>query len=220
MTFNRFLSISTLLVPIILLFSMIAGAYFYKHLEKKFRFVLLYFAVCFTIDILSRVAGEIYKNNLIFIVIFSLLELAFFYVFYRNCFFREKKPMYLIATCLALAYIVCEIFLLKDVTPKDFQPYSKVICSFLIIIMSINCLFDNITREPQDSSNIMLNSAFVIYFSLNLIFFLPVNFLINVTSSVKFYFWCANLLLTVSFYIFLSWQIWTNGSTHKRLRSG
>jgi hypothetical protein len=60
----------------------------------------------------------------------------------------------------------------------------------------------------------------VIYFSLNLIFFLPVNFLINVASSVKFYFWSANLLLTISFYTFLCKEIWKNGSTRKRLRSG
>lgn len=220
MTFNRLLSIGTLLVPLLLLFGIIAGACYYRYLDKKNKFLVVYLSICFTVDILSRIAGEIYNNNLIFIVIFSLLELVFFYVYYRVCFFKKNITLYTVATSIASVYMMYEMFTLKDVEPIDFQPYSKVICSFIIIIMSINSLFENISKEQQDSTIVKLSSVFVIYFSLNLIFFLPVNFLINVTSSVKFYFWFANLLLTVSLYIFLSKEIWKNGSTQKRLQSG
>jgi len=220
MTFDRFLSISTAVVPILLTVGLITGTYLYQYLEKKYRYLLLYFSICFLIDIISRIIGELYNNNLIFIIIFSLLELVFFYVYYRVCFFKRKINAYTLATIFGSLYMLYEMFALKDVSPKDFQPYSKVICSFIIIVMSINCLFENMAREHQDSAIIKLNSAFVIYFSLNLIFFLPVNFLINVASSVKFYFWCANLLLTVSFYTFLSREIWKNGSTQKQLQSG
>lgn len=220
MTFNRLLSIGTLLVPLLLLFGIIAGTFYYRYLDKKYQVLVVYLSVCLTVDILSRIAGEMYGNNLIFIVIFSLLELVFFYSYYQIYFFKKNKNIYTVATFIASAYIIYEIFALKDVEPIDFQPYSKVMCSFIIIIMSINCLFENINREQQDSAIVKLSSVFVIYFSLNLIFFLPVNFLINVTSSVKFYFWFANLLLTFSFYIFLSKEIWKNGSTQKRLQSG
>lgn len=220
MTFNRLLSIGTLLVPLLLLFGVIAGACYYRYLDKKNRFLVAYLSVCLAVDVLSRIAGELYSNNLIFIVIFSLLELVFFYAYYRFCFFKKNKKLYSVATFIASVYMLYEMFALKDVNPIDFQPYSKVICSFIIIIMSIDCLFENINKEQQDSAIVKLNSVFVIYFSLNLIFFLPVNFLINVTSSVKFYFWFANLLLTFSFYIFLSKEIWKNGSTQKRLQSG
>lgn len=220
MTFNRLLSIGTLLVPLLLLFGIIAGAFYYRYLDKKNKLLVVYLSICLTIDILSRIAGEIYNNNLIFIVIFSLLELVFFYVYYRVCFFKKNITLYTVATSIASVYMIYEMFTLKDVEPIDFQPYSKVICSFIIIIMSINSLFENISKEQQDSTIVKLSSVFVIYFALNLIFFLPVNFLINVTSSVKFYFWFANLLLTVSLYIFLTKEIWKNGSTQKRLQSG
>lgn len=220
MTFNRFLSIFTIVVPVLLSFGLITGACLYQYLEKKYRYLLLYFSICLLIDVVSRIVGELYNNNLIFIIIFSLLELVFFYVYYRVCFFKQKVNAYTVATVLGSLYMIYEMFALKDVSPKDFQPYSKVICSFIIIVMSINVLFEKMAQEHQDSKIIKLNSAFVIYFSLNLIFFLPVNFLINVASSVKFYFWCANLILTVSFYTFLSREIWKNGSTQKLLRSG
>ncbi|WP_026706580.1 hypothetical protein [Flavobacterium soli] len=220
MSFNRLLSIGTLLVPLLLLLGVIAGACYYRYLDKKNQFLVIYLSICLTVDIVSRIIGEVYHNNLIFIVIFSLLELVFFYVYYRVCFFKKNIWPYTVFTFIASVYMIYEMFTLNDVEPIDFQPYSKVICSFIIIIMSINSLFENLGKEQQDSMLVKLSSVFVIYFSLNLIFFLPVNFLINVTSSVKFYFWFANLLLTISLYTFLSKEIWKNGSTQKRLQSG
>jgi hypothetical protein len=220
MTFFRFLSIATILVPILLFLGIASGTYYYKFLEKKYRFLLLYLIICLVTDILSRIAGEFYDNNLIFIIIFSLFELVFFTVFYQACVFKRKKITYSILTFFAATYILYEMYILKDVLPKDFQPYSKVICSFIIIVMAINYFFEKINTEQEDNSGIKLNSVFVVYFSLNLIFFLPVNFLINVTSSVKFYFWCANFLLTISFYTFLGREIWKNGSIQKRLHYG
>jgi hypothetical protein len=220
MTFDRFLSLATLVVPLLLLFGISIGAYLKRHLEDRYRFLLIYLGMCLLIDVLSRIVGELYGNNLVFIIIFSLLELVFFYVYYRKFFFKRAVPIYTLITLLGSIFMLYEMAALKDVSPKEFQPYSKVICSFIIIVMSINCLFEKMADEQQDNAVIKLNSAFVIYFSLNLIFFLPVNFLINVASSVKFYFWSANLLLTISFYGFLCKEIWKNGSTRKRLQSG
>lgn len=220
MDFIQFFATCTLLVPFLLLFGILGGLYYYHFLDKKVQYLIVYLFICLTTDILSRIAATLYDNNLIFIVIFSLLELVFFYVYYRFCFFKKNIKIYSIITSLACIYMLYEVLTLKDVAPLDFQPYSKVLCSFIIIIMSINSLFENIGKEDQDTSIVKLSSVFLIYFSLNLIFFLPVNFLINVASSVKFYFWSANFLLTVSFYTFLSKEIWKNGSTHKRLQSG
>jgi hypothetical protein len=220
MTFTRFISVSTVLVPVLLFFGLVAGRYYYRYLDKKYRYLVFYLLICFCTDIVSRIVGEIYDNNLIFIIIFSLLELLFFYRYYRVCFFKKQIRVYTVITFLSAIYMLYEMYMLKDVSPRDFQPYSKVICSFVIIIISINSLFEKMDTEQPDNAIIRLNSAFVLYFSLNLIFFLPVNFLINVTSSVKFYFWCANLILTVSFYTFLSREIWKNGSTQKQLHSG
>lgn len=220
MTLTRIISIATVLVPVILFLGLIAGRYYYRYLDKRYRFLVLYLFICFCTDVLSRIAGELYNNNLIFIIIFSLLELLFFFWYYRECFYKRRIPVFTVVTLISAVYIIYEMYALKDVSPKDFQPYSKVICSFIIIILSINFLFEKMANQQTDQSIIKLNSTFVLYFSLNLIFFLPVNFLINVTSSVKFYFWCANLLLTVSFYTFLSMEIWKNGSTRKQLHSG
>ncbi|TRW27272.1 hypothetical protein FMM05_01135 [Flavobacterium zepuense] len=220
MTFFRAVSLATALVPILLFVGIAAGAYRFKSLKKQYRFLLLYLGICFLTDISSRIFGEIYNNNLVFIVIFSLLELLFFTVFYQVCLFKKKDMPSIILTIAATLYISWEVYILANATPKEFQSYAKVICSFIIIMMSITLFFEKIDSEQQDNSILKLNSAFVIYFSLNLILFLPINFLINVASMVKYYFWFANFLLTLLFYAFLSREIWRNGSTRKQLQSG
>lgn len=220
MSFSKFIEISTLLVPVLLLAGIITGCYYYKYLKKEFRFLLLYLIICFIIDVTSRIAGEFYNNNLIFIILFSLCEVLFFTIFYQVCFFKRKMWPYIIAGTASVIYIIWEIYTMWETPPSEFQTYSRALSSFIIIIMAIHFLFEKIEHEQKNNNAIKLNSVFIIFFSLHLIFFLPINFLINVPSSVKYYFWCANLLLTMFFYIFLSREIWRNGSTQKLLQSG
>lgn len=220
MTFNHLLSIATGTVPLILAVGVGIGLKRYKYLGRDFKWLIVYLIICLLTDVSSRIIGELYDNNLIFIVLFSLMEVIFFYNYFKKYLRKNSVSLYGYATICAVIYIVYELYSLKDVAPAVFQPYSKVISSFLIISMALNCLFETMKEEQRVHSSIMLNGLFVIYFSLNLILFLPVNFLINVPSSVKFYFWCANFVVTLSFYTYLSILIWKNGSTQKRLRHG
>ena len=220
MSFSKFIEVATLLVPALLFGGIVAGFYFYKYLKKEYIFLLIYLIICFVTDVSSRIAGEFLKNNLIFIVLFSLCEVLFFTVFYQVCFFKRKVTLYIVTGTAAAIYILWEIISLWGAHPSEFQTYSRVLSSFLIIFMAISSLFEKIEQKQKNNKAIRLNFIFLIYFSLHLIFFLPINFLINVASSVKYYFWCANLLLTISFYIIISLEIWKNGSMQKLLQSG
>src|SRR5690554_562703 len=184
MTFFRILSIATIIIPVVLVIGMVGSGYYYRFLKKEFKLLVLYLAGCLFFDISSRAAGEFYGNNLIFMVVFSLFELLFFSVYYQTCFFQRKIWWYRIATLAGSFYIGYEIYTLISVNPEHFQTYSKTFTAFLVIIMGIDFFFKKIRNEHLDSTyTIKLNSIFIIYFSLNLIIFLPVNFLINVASS-------------------------------------
>lgn len=208
------------LCPAILLFGIIIGCYHYKYLKREYKFLLLYLLICFLTDVSSRIVGEITKNNLIFIVLFSFFELIFFTTFYQVCFFKRKVRSVIIVSSIFGIYIIWEIFSLWNIPPAEFQTYSKTLSSFLIIFMAINYLLEKIEHKEKNNRVIMLNSVIIIFFSLHLIFFLPINFLINVPSFIKFYFWTTNFLLTLIFYAFLIREIWKNGSIQKQLRSG
>lgn len=214
------LAIITYIIPIVLIAGIGIGIYYYKFIKKEYRLLLLYLGICLVTDIISRIVGVIYGNNLIFIVIFSFLELLFFSIYYQIAFFKRRIWVYTIISSIALIFIAWEIVDLWNVPPSEFQSYSRVISGFFIIAIAINYLFEKIEEKQKQSSLIKLNYAFIIFYSLHLIFFLPINFLINVPSSIKFYFWSANLLLMVTFYVYLGREIWRNGLTQKRLHSG
>lgn len=220
------MNISTLLanitfsVPIILIFGLGIGIYYYKFIKREYQLLLLYLGICLITDIISRILGVIYGNNLIFIVIFSFLELLFFSIYYQIAFFKRRIWVYTIISSIALMFIAWEIVNLWNVPPSEFQSYSRVISGFFIIAIAINYLFEKIEEKQKQSTLIKLNYAFIIFYSLHLIFFLPINFLINVPSSIKYYFWLANLLLTLTFYVYLGREIWRNGLTQKRLHYG
>jgi hypothetical protein len=220
MTFSHVLSLFTTIVPLLLVVGIVVGIYYYCFLPLKYRYLLAYFGICLLIDVLSRVAGKLFENNLVLLIVFSLLELLFFYVFFRVCYFRRnvlKHTILVIAGCL---YMMTEIFLLDKIAASAFQSYSKTLSSFLILVMVIDYLFDSLRHKGNVAESIPELAAFIIYFSINLIFFLPINFLINVSSELKFYFWCINLVVTILFYLFLVREIWKNGSTQKQLQHG
>lgn len=220
MTFSSFLELSMWLVPLILISGIILGIYYYAAIELKYRYFILYFGICLLIDIVSRIAGNFYGNNLLFLVVFSLLELLFFYKFYRTCFFKRKVPRHFVATLIACIYMTGEIYLLSTTRPEEFQSYSKTLGSFIILLMIIDFLFEMLNKKQLNNDLLKFNSILIIYFSINLIFFLPVNFLINAPSYIKFYFWFVHLIVTILFYLFIMIGIWKNGVKRKLLQRG
>lgn len=220
MTFSSFLEFSMWLVPFLLLSGMTLGIYYYSVLELKYRYFILYFAICLLIDIVSRIAGDFYGNNLLFLVVFSLLELLFFYKFYSTCFFKRKIPKHFVAILIACMYMIGEIYVLSTTRPEEFQSYSKTLGSFIILLMVIDFMFEMLNKKQFNNELLKFNSILIIYFSINLIFFLPVNFLINAPSHIKFYFWFVHLIMTIIFYLFILIGIWKNGVKRKPLQRG
>lgn len=220
MPFSQLLSLFTLITPLVLMIGIAVGIYYYCFLPLKYRYLLIYFGICLLIDVLSRLVGKLFANNLVLLIFFSLLELLFFYFFFRVCYFRRKVIKHVVLVIAASLYILTELFLLSKIEAAVFQSYAKTLSSFLILVMVIDYLFDCLRRRENATDSIPELAAFLVYFSINQIFFLPINFLINVSSDMKFYFWCINLVVTILFYLFLVRQIWKKGLRQKRLQHG
>lgn len=206
-------------IPGLLIFGILGGLYFFKSLDKAHFVLVIYLGVCLLVDLSSRVYAAKYGNNLIFIPISGFLELTTFSFFYYQ-FLSKKRWLYPLVLA-ALVFIVYEALSINVANVADFQAYSRAIASFLVTLMSINCFFEWIGSEQSIPGNLwFLNSGILIFYAFNLICFLPVNFLINVDSDVKFSFWFANFLVTLIFYIVLSFVIWKHGKSRRRLHHG
>lgn len=220
MTFYKALNFSTWLTPIVLCYGIMVGVRFYKYLDKVHFFLVIYLVACFTVDIISRILAAIYNNNLISILIFSLLEVVIASVFYQVTFYKKRQPVFIMVTVGIILYMLWEIYTLSYKRPEEFQSYSKSLSSFFIVTMALHLLFDRLKKDRIDKTILNYNVVIISYFTLNMVFYIPINFLINVPSLVKFYFWLINYLLTTTFYILIISAVWKNGKIRKQLNYG
>jgi hypothetical protein len=204
----------TYISPVVLILGLCIAISRYKQLNGIYRGVTFYLGLVLVVDIASRVMG-IYGNNLILLSVYSLAEVIFFLLFYFKYLYKTSHKVQLAAGAVAIAYILWDIVTFeKDV--KQFQSYAKVADNFIVILLALGFFHERIYKfKDVKWDNFSLNAAILIYFTINLIFFLPLNFLINEDSGLKFYFWSGNVAVVALFYIFLICSLWKNGRTQK-----
>jgi hypothetical protein len=205
------------IVPFALLFGIIIGSYYFKEISANSRIFLFYMMASLTIDRIAIILENTTKNNLILFSLLSIVEIITFSLVYYS--FIQAKKFVLVLAILGVTYILIEIALINPKHLASFQSYSKIVSSFLIVLMGLKYIVDQIKKEIA-VSNQNLHFIIISYFSLELILLLPLNFLINETSNVVFYIWYLRLSVNLLFYIYLIRFIWKNGITQKQLHSG
>lgn len=202
--------------PSILLIGICIGIYFYNSLNAINKSISFYLLVMLLVDLSGRVLKYTYGNNLIVLPIYSLLELIMFVLFYYKFLFKAKHRLILGLSIMAMLYIVWEIINLERLETRKFQSYAKVADNFVIITLALGFFYEKINIFKESKwDNFRLNAVILIFFSINMLFFLPINFLINERSGLNHYFWISNLVITILFYLFLISFIWKNGRIRK-----
>ena len=201
----------------VLLIGISIGLYHYKVINRNGRLFLLYLTLSLALDIAARVIGQTTYNNLITFNVLSLIEVLTFSLYYLNNI--KAKPFVLALASIGIGYPLIEIALINTANVASFQSYSKVLVAFLIIIMSFYYIMYQIKRE-QKIANQNLAFVTIAYFSLELIFLLPLNFLVNYDSPFVLYIWFFRLSVNVFFYTYLIRFIWRNGKVQKQSYSG
>ncbi|MCW3083858.1 MAG: hypothetical protein JWP12_1224 [Bacteroidetes bacterium] len=215
-----FIELFTYCMPLLLIAGVIIGLFRFLALNAVHRLLLGYLAMALIIDVLSRIFGIVMHNNLLFIPLFGFLELAFFTWLYFRYFLPSQSRFLLIVPVIGLGFIAWEFYQGEWMDPLHFNAYSRVVDPVTVVFLCMLHFREIGNAVPLAVERMRMNSAILLFFSLNLVFFLPVNFLINVPSQLKFYFWLANLILTMAFYTFLIFEIWKNGKTRPSLVPG
>jgi len=199
--------------PIVLILAIICGGYYYRWLNKSYRFIYSYIIVCLIIDVICRCLFFLSLNNIVLMLYLSLAEVIIFLKFYTNI--TNKKKASIILSFIGGIYILSEIILIDHNDITNYQPYSKIVSSFLIVLMALTYFLEQLKKETA-MMNLYLNSIILIYFALNMVLLLPINFLIDENSELVFYVWRIYLFTTVLFYANLTYLIWKNGRTQKQ----
>ena len=204
-----------------LVFTLIIASFFYRHLDELRKYIVFYLALMAATELAGTFVASIFGSNHIVLPLYCFSELSFFLYLFNKYLFKKKHIITTIIGVAGLIYISFEFFynfIYHHVSPQDYQSYAKVVDNFVIIIFSLTYLLEKMTTYNESRwDNFSLNIGLLINFTLNTIFYLPFNFLVNETSGLKFYFWISNVLLTFAFYTFLLTEMYKNARKNRRL---
>jgi len=205
MEFTTIYKFLNFLSPSVLLIGISIGIYYFRNLNILHKGITYYLLVMLCVDILSRILQYYLGNNLVLLLVYSLIEMIMFIYFYYKYLFKSRHIVVAMLCCVAILYIIWELFYITN-NVRQFQSYSKVVDNFIIIMLALAFLSEKINEYKESRlDSFYINAVILIFFSINLIFFLPLNFILNEKTGL--YFWLLNLITTVSFYLYLTYSI-------------
>jgi hypothetical protein len=212
MGFYELLDLLTWLSPTILLIGSVVGFFRFGTLDGVHRLLTGYLLFELCVDIASRLIGHYGKSNLIVIPFMNLVELLFFLRIYFIWLGRKSLPFVGSVLLIFLVFFVCELYELRMLPVEERQTYTGILGPFWVVGFSL-ALFTLSLREPEKMNwqLFSLNAVVLFFFSVKLVFAIPLNFLVNEDSGLSLSFWFAWLFITLFFYIYLIRSLWKNG---------
>ena len=207
----------TWLSPLVLILGVAIGAAHFKKIDAVHKFIWSYLIAAILFDLGGRIVAHYWGNNLIFVPLFALFELPIFALIYGRLLLKKFSILIYTISTFAFIFIIYECLTIESVNPLTFQSYSRTVGAFVISLLSLFYFFSNFFElDEKIRKKMRLNSLVLAFFSLNLILLLPINFLINASSPIRFYLLFIIIITTVLFYTTLTVSLWKNGRTQKR----
>jgi hypothetical protein len=212
---SEFMRIFTFLAPIATLMGIFMGIRNYSKLNPPDVLLIVYLIFVLVIDIIVRYMVLVLKfeNNLFLIPVYALGEFLIIAVLYLIFLLRIKNHIVVIILSGVSALILFDLFYLSRLTDTaNFQSIAKIIANLSIIVICIFYSWKGILNTGIRSLEFVgINPYIIGYFSINLIIFLSINFLINEALGIVTYFWILNLVVNVLFYIKITHFLWKRG---------
>jgi len=212
MTFYDALDYLTWLSPIVLFIGTIVVFAHFQHLSYTWRIVGGYICFELLVDIASRIIARLASSNLIIIPIMNFVELLVFVGIYSNWFGRKYRLVSVFVLAVFGVLFVREVWEILVLPVGQVQTYTGVLEAFYIVSFALVMFMNNIRNPEKINWQIFaLNAVVLFYFSVKLIFSIPLNFLVNEDSGLSLLFWFAYLIITVFFHVYLIYALWKNG---------
>lgn len=218
MDISLFMRSLTLVSPIVLLTGVIIGTINIKKNPEIGQLIFGYFIAGLLLEITSRYWGQVNeaKNNLIFLSISGIVDFLFFTVLYIRFFFGRKRTWLLFLSFPTLILLFYMMYHKAALIPSAFDAYDKVICDGIIVFYALLSSYDLINGKEEVRTDVMrVNAIVLLFFSLDLLFSLTTNFLINAGTHFVIYFWILRFVLLTTLYTTLAYTLWQIGKNRK-----
>jgi hypothetical protein len=224
MTIAGFMRAITILAPVAASVGVLVGLSKLKRLSTPCHLLFIYLVFCLTTELLSRYLGLVShaKNNLFMFPVFALGEFIIFSLLYLKYLMDLKKFVLYIVLTVGCLLILTDIFFLSNVLDiKHFNCLAAVVSNLTIMVICLLYIFKGLENKGiRDREFIWFTPYITGYFSLTLLIFLSMNFLVNERLTIVIYFWVGNLMLNVSFYLLIAYFLWKHGRTPELSPSG
>ena len=171
------------------------------------RIVLLYLIIALIADIIGVSLANQGINNYWVLHIYSPLRVLVLSMFYYVVFKNVKLKKTALACCLAfLIYsITYSVFSQTDYTV--YSDHARAISSLLMIILSILWIIELFSkaeiRRIETAPAFYINSAILLYFSVNLFVFIFSEYLLQHQNSNFIYAWSIHSVVYILFNILI-----------------
>lgn len=159
----------------------LAGIYYYRNLNRPFRLLVYFFVLCIGFEIGASILGEIYKNNMPLLRVFTVTEYFFiiqvYYYYFAHRASIRKVIIVLSAALLLLA--IADAFIIGNIWSgsSNTRTYEGIILVLLSLSYFYEFFLRNFDVEVWKQPMFWLSTAVLIYFSLNIFFFMLMNYM-------------------------------------------
>ncbi|MEP0265342.1 hypothetical protein [Dokdonia sp.] len=195
----------------------IVGVFIYKKIDIGSKYLFFYLVIALIAYLLSRYIAIAFNNNLILIPIFGFIELLLFSMLYHRFLFKNSNRVFQLIIGVLLLLIIIDIATCNPFESEKFKSYGRVIDSVALVFISLYYYWKVLKNDVQKDGHILVfNGIVLLFFLLNSIWFLIVNFLVNTPNKIMFPIWLINAIAMPLFYLYLAYYIWHNGKIQKR----
>jgi len=200
-----------------LFMAVLISSYSFKWLNNQFRLISLFLWITALANLLGFLSVKYTGTNLSMLPALSLATLLVFSKLYLDEFLQERPTSLLVLMTSAVIVIAFDIyFSYNGLSVRHFDALGTVASDLCIVIFCLYYFWKSLQgEEPLNRELWILNSGFLIYFSISTLLFFSSNFLINEALKVVAPFWMINAFSGSFLYTFLSYRIWKYRSAQK-----
>src|SRR5258706_3424851 len=178
------LSQATVLFPVLL------GIINFKKLNKPFRILLFFFILSILFEIQASLLKPIYYNNMPGLHLFTVCEFIFLSLVYYYHFSKNSvlSRFIILNTCLFLLAASFDAFIINGILEPN--NLSRTYSSISLVTMSLIFFYSFFKNDYEFYSwqypMFWFNTGVLIYFALNLFYFMLNNYLVEHAYSIAY----------------------------------
>lgn len=195
-------------VPASTLIPLVAGAVFYKRINKPLRVLLIFLSISFITNVAGSVMAEYRLNNLPLLHFYTIAEVVTIMLYYLYAFGKGDISKWIKATMIVFP-VICIINFCFFQSINEYNTYTRPLGALIVILFTGAYLaVQGNLKNPEliTRSGRLVASGFMIYFCSSLFQFIFSNIVSkNVSSNIKMLIWDIHGTFVLIMYLLFLW---------------